>query len=88
MITLYFITVLVLTTNTISEGWLQLTTPYNSKQECEFAVLRKIDTLTDSLKLSKDWSTGGYLKDKFIEVKEIQCLKHDESVKRNSILGH
>jgi len=80
MITLYFITVLVLTTNTISEGWLQATTPYTSKQECEFAVLAKIDTLTDSLKL--------HLKDKFIEVKEIRCLTYDEVVKRNSILGH
>ena len=80
MITLYFITVLVLTTNTISEGWLQATTPYTSKQECEFAVLAKIDTLTDSLKL--------HLKDKFIEVKQIVCLTHDEAVKRNSILGH
>jgi len=80
MITLYFITVLVLTTNTISEGWLQSTTPYTSKQECEFAVLAKIDTLTDSLKL--------YLKDKFIEVKEIECLTHDDAVKRNSALGH
>jgi ethanolamine utilization cobalamin adenosyltransferase len=80
MITLYFITVLVLTTNTISEGWLQSTTPYTSKQDCEFAVLAKIDTITPSLKL--------YLKDKFIEVKEIECLTHDEAVKRNSTLGH
>ena len=80
MITVYFITILVLTTNTIPEGWLQWTKPYTDKLECELVITKEKDQLTDGIEL--------YLKNKFVEVKKIECLTYDESVKRNSALGH
>ena len=49
MITVYFITALVFTTNNISEGWLQWTEPYTSKLECELIITKEKDNLTNTL---------------------------------------
>ena len=78
--TLYFITMLTLTTNTISEGWLQWTEAYTNKLKCELVITKERDKIINSVKL--------YLKDKFIAVKKIECMTHDEAVKRNTELGH
>ena len=80
MITVYFITILVLTTNTVSEGWLQWTKPYTTMLECELVITKEKNQLTDSVKL--------YLKNKLAVVKKIECLTYDEAIKRNSALGH
>ena len=80
MITVYFITILTLTTNTVSEGWLQWTKPYTDKLECELVITKEKDQLTDGIEL--------YLKNKFVVVKKIECLTYDETIKRNSSLGH
>ena len=80
MVTVYFITILVITTNTIPEGWLQWTKPYTSKPECEFVIMKEHDQLADGVKL--------YLKNKLAVVKKIECLTYDETIKRNSALGH
>ena len=78
--TLYFITMLTLTTNTISEAWLQWTEAYTNKLKCELVITKERDKIINSVKL--------YLKDKFIAVKKIECMTHDEAVKRNTELGH
>ena len=80
MITVYFITILVLTTNTVSEGWLQWTKPYTNKLECELVITKEKNQLADDIEV--------YLKNKLIAVKKIECLTYDEAVKRNSVLGH
>jgi len=80
MLTVYFITILTLTTNTISEGWLQWSKPYTSKPECELIVMKEKDQLINGVKL--------YLENKFVVVKKIECLTYDEAVKRNTALGH
>ena len=80
MITVYFITILTLTTNTISEGWLQWSKPYTSKSECELVITKEKDQLADSIRL--------YLQNKFAVIKKIECLTYDETIKRNSALGH
>ena len=80
MVTLYFITILVITTNTIPEGWLQWTKPYTNKMECELVIIKEKDQLADSIRL--------YLQNKFAVIKKIECLTYDETIKRNSALGH
>ena len=80
MVTLYFITILVITTNTVSEGWLQWTKPYTDKMECELVITKEKDQLADSIRL--------YLQNKFAVIKKIECLTYDETIKRNSALGH
>ena len=80
MVTVYFITILVITTNTIPEGWLQWTKPYTSKPECELVITNEKNQLADGVKL--------YLKNKLAVVKKIECLTYDETIKRNSALGH
>ena len=80
MLTLYFITILTLTTNDISAGWLQWTQPFNNKLKCEFVITQERDQLINGIK--------GYLKNKFIAVKKMECMTHEEAVKRNHELGH
>ena len=80
MLTVYFITILTLTTNTISEGWLQWSKPYTNKLECELVITKEKDQLINGVKL--------YLENKFAVVKKIECLTYNEAVKRNTILGH
>ena len=80
MLTVYFITILVLTTNTVSEGWLQWTKPHTSKLECELTITLKKDEFVESVK--------GYLKNKFVRVKKVECMTYNEAVKRNTVLGH
>ena len=80
MLTVYFITILTLTTNTVSEGWLQWTKPYTDKMECELVITKEKDQLTDGIKL--------YLKNKFVMVKKVECMTYEEAVKRNTVLGH
>jgi len=80
MVTLYFITILALTTNNISEGWLQWTKPYTSRLACELIITKEKDQLTDDVKL--------YLGNKFVRAKKFECMTHDEAVKRNTALGH
>ena len=80
MITVYFITILTLTTNTISEGWLQWSKPYTSKSECELVITKEKDQFIDGIE--------AYLKNKLVAVKKSECLTYDEAVKRNTALGH
>ena len=80
MVTLYFITFLTLTTNTVSEGWLQWTKPHTSKLDCELTITLKKDEFVESVK--------GYLKNKFVRVKKVECMTYNEAVKRNTVLGH
>ena len=80
MITVYFITILTLTTNTVSEGWLQWTKPYTNKLECELVITKEKNQLADDIEV--------YLKNKLITVKKIECMTYNETVKRNTALGH
>ena len=80
MLTVYFITILTITTNTISEGWLQWSKPYTNKLECELVITKEKDQLVNGVKL--------YLENKFAVVKKIECLTYNEAVKRNTALGH
>ena len=80
MLTVYFITILTLTTNIISEGWLQWSKPYTSKLECQLIITKEKDQFIDGVE--------AYLKNKFVAVKKIECLTYNEAVKRNTILGH
>ena len=80
MIELYFITALVLTTNTIPTGWLQWTSSFPNKELCQEAVEKdKADIV---------FAVGNYFKKKFIVVKTIECMTYKEAVSRNSKLGH
>ena len=80
MLTIYFITILTLTTNTVSEGWLQWTKPYTNKLECELIVMKE--------KIQLEEAVTFYLNNKFVKIKNIECLTYDEAVKRNTALGH
>ena len=80
MLTLYFISILAITTNDVSVGWLQWTQPFKSMAECELKIDEKKDQFLDGVKY--------YLKDKFITAKNIECMTYAEAVKRNTALGH
>ena len=80
MTTVYFITFLLLTTNTVPEGWLNWHQPFTDKIQCELALTQKKDLLFDSL--------NGFLDGKLVEVKRVECLTPDEIAKRNTELGH
>ncbi|MEC8912321.1 MAG: hypothetical protein VX478_02750 [Chloroflexota bacterium] len=83
MIELYFITVLVVTTNTIPQGWLQWTSSFSDKAICEEAIVR--DKTDIVMAVSEYLKRGGK---HFVMAKEIKCMSYDEAVKRNTELGH
>ena len=80
MIKLFFITILVITTNDNPKGWLQWSKSYSDKSACE-EVIKK--TQADIL-----LSVQHYLGKKFIAVKKMECLTYNEAVERNDKLGH
>ena len=80
MLELYFITALVMTTNTIPTGWLQWTTSFTTKELCQETVEKdKADIV---------FAVGDYFKKKFVMVKTIECMTYDDAVMRNTKLGH
>lgn len=80
MIKLFFITILVVTTNDNPKGWLQWTKSYKDKSICE-EVIRT--TQADIL-----LSVQHYLGKKFIVAEKMECLTYSEAVERNDKLGH
>ena len=80
MIKLFFVTVLVVTTRTIPEGWIQWTQSYNNHEICMESLAGSYDQITLSVK--------NYLGKELIEVREMRCLTYDQAVKLNSELGH
>jgi len=80
MIKIFFITVLVMTTNTPAEGWLQWTQSYSDKEICHERINLDFKQIAAAVK--------GYLGKKFISVREMRCLTFNEAVKLNSELGH
>ena len=83
MVNLFFITVLVVTANTIPTGWLQWTKAYSDKAACEKAFEKNKENII--VDISKYFKKGG---EKFIMAKEFECMTHAEAVKRNTKLGH
>ena len=83
MINLYFITILVVTTNTIPEGWLQWTKSYSDKSICEQVIKQsKADIIFAA---SEYLRKGGKT---FIIAKDLKCMTYKEAVKKNTALGH
>ena len=80
MIKLFFITILVITTNDNPKGWLQWSKSYSDKSACE-EVIKK--TQADIL-----LSVQHYLGKKFVAVKKMECLTYSDAVERNTKLGH
>ena len=80
MIKVVFISVLILTTKTPSEGWLQWTESYSDVEICHERISADFDQIASAVK--------GYLGKKFVSVLEMRCLTYDEAVKLNSELGH
>ena len=80
MIKVVFISVLILTTKTPSEGWLQWTESYSDVEICHESMSADFAQIASAVK--------GYLGKKFVSVLEMRCLTYDEAVKLNSELGH
>ena len=80
MIKLFFITILVITTNDNPKGWLQWSKSYSDKSACEEVIKKpQADILL---------SVQHYLGKKFVAVKKMECLTYNEAVERNDKLGH
>ena len=77
---LYFISILVLTTNVIPTGWLQWSQSFADKAVCETIIERDKTELVDAIQ--------AYLEGQGPLVQKIECLTYDEAVKRNTGLGH
>lgn len=80
MIKLYFISVLVMTTNTPSLGWLQWTESYSDKKICEDTIRKNHELISINVK--------GYLGKKFMNIRELRCLTYNEALDFNTGLGH
>ncbi len=77
---LFFITVLVLSTHTVPEGWLQYSRPYNDHEIC----MKSISNSYDQIVLSVENRLGAEL----LKIKEMRCLTYNEAVELNRDLGH
>jgi hypothetical protein len=77
---LFFITVLVLTTRTVPEGWLQYSQSYNDHEIC----MKSISNSYDQIVLSVENRLGAEL----LKIKEMRCLTYNEAVELNTDLGH
>jgi len=80
MIKVVFISILILTTKTPSEGWLQWTDGYKDIEVCEKKIDEDFDEISAAIK--------GYLGENFVSVLEMRCLTYDQTVKLNYELGH
>ena len=80
MIKFVFISVLILTTKTPSQGWLQWTDGYKDIEVCKKKVDEDFDQISAAVK--------GYLGEKFVSVLEMRCLTYDQTLKLNNELGH
>ena len=76
----YFITALVLTTNTPPTGWIQYTQAFSDRDACVYFIRRDQNELVEQLEK--------YFKEKLIRIKTFDCLTREEAVRRNSELGH
>ena len=83
MVNLYFITILVITTMTIPEGWLQWTQSYSDKTACETVIKQKKAEIIFAA--SEYLRKGGKT---FLFAKKLECLTYEEAVRRNTELGH
>ena len=80
MIKVVFITVLVLTTETPSQGWLQWSDHYKDIEVCKKKVDEDFDKVSAAIK--------GYLGKKFVSVLKMGCMTHEEAADLNTKLGH
>ena len=80
MIKVVFITVLVLTTETPSQGWLQWPDHYKEIEVCKKKVDEDFDKVSAAIK--------GYLGKKFVSVLKMGCMTHEEAADLNAKLGH
>ena len=80
MIKVVFITVLVLTTETPSQRWLQWSEHYKDEEFCKKKVDEDFDKVSAAVK--------GYLGNKFVSVLKMGCMTHEEAADLNTKLGH
>ena len=80
MIKVVFISILILTTKTPSQGWLQWTDGYKDIEVCKKKIDEDFDEISAAIK--------GYLGKKFVSVLEMRCMTYDQAVKLNDELGH
>jgi len=80
MIKVVFITVLVLTTETPSQRWLQWSDHYRDVEVCKKKVDEDFDKVSATVK--------GYLGKKFVSVLKMGCMTHEEAADLNTKLGH
>ena len=84
MIDLFFVTALVLTTNTIPTGWLQWTKSYSDEKICQEVIVRDRDEIKTAIRgyLGKNI----YGKDKLIKILDMQCMTYKEAVQKLSLI--
>ena len=80
MITMYFISALIVTTHTPNKGWVQWTNPHPTKEVCMDIVSVNYESIENGIK----YQIGKY----FVKVLEMKCMTHNEAVELNSKLGH
>jgi len=80
MVTVYFITALVMLNVQPSTGWVQYTVPYKNKELCEEVTKINKENIFLGIK--------DYFKSKFITIQKFECMTYEEAVKRNTELGH
>jgi len=77
---LFFVTVLILTTKTPVEGWIQYTESFSDKKVCEQVIRKDYDTIASA--------AATHLSKVFVSIKEMRCMTYQDAVMANTQLGH
>lgn len=77
---IFFITVLVLTTQTPGLGWLQWTHSFKNKEDCLQKIREDYDQIEAAVAI--------HLQQHFVDVHEMRCLTVKQAIDFNTALGH
>ena len=80
MVKAFFISLLIVTPMTPSEGWIQWSQPHTDKEACEEIIRKNHSNIEKALK--------NYMGDTMKLVKEFRCMTNNEAVVLNTKLGH
>ena len=81
MLKVFFISLLVVTTKTPAEGWIQWSHPYANQEVC-------LETIGNNYQSIEVAARASMKKGIVKSVKEFRCLTYQEAVELNSKLGH
>ena len=81
MLKVFFISLLVVTSKTPAEGWIQWSQSYANQEVC-------LETIGNNYQSIEAAARASMKKGVVKSIKEFRCLTYDEAVELNTKLGH